>query len=388
MAETLLQVEDLKVYLDTPRGTAKAVDGVSFAVGRGETRAIVGESGCGKSMTALSLLQLVPEPAGYVAGGRVLFEGSDLLDRTWEQMREVRGRDIAMIFQEPMTSLNPTFTVGGQIREAMTIHGTTRREAETRAVELLERVGMREPAATLRQYPHELSGGMRQRVMIAIALANRSKLLIADEPTTALDVTVQAQILALIRELQRETGMAVLLITHDLGIVAEVADTVSVMYAGQVVEDAPTRDLFRDPRHPYTKGLFASLPSRGRRGEDLATLEGTVPEATAWPTACRFAPRCPYRWESCVTIAPKYRPPASDRPVRCHLYDPTVPGRPQDLPLAGKVFDSTHPPVNEAAISVEATVAGTVLPASAVSDLGRPGGEVGKTAAEREDAAP
>ena len=328
----LLSVEDLRVYLDTPRGIARAVDGVSFTVHRGETRAIVGESGCGKSMTALSLLQLVPEPAGYVAGGRIVFQGADLLDRTWEAMREVRGSEIAMIFQEPMTSLNPTWTVGAQLREAMTIHGLSKDEAAARALELLNRVGMREPEATLRQYPHELSGGMRQRVMIAIALANRPKLLIADEPTTALDVTVQAQILALIRELQRETGMAVLLITHDLGIVAEVADRVSVMYAGQIVEEAATRDLFRDPRHPYTQGLFASLPARSRRGEDLATLEGTVPEATAWPAACRFAPRCSHRWDSCTTIAPKYRPSGSDRPVRCHLYDPEIPGS----PAAGK----------------------------------------------------
>ena len=279
-------------------------------------------------MTALSLLQLVPEPAGYIESGRVMFEGSDLLDLTWEQMRGVRGKDIGIIFQEPMTSLNPTFTIGYQIREAMTLHGKTQNQATARAMELLGRIGLEDPAHALRQYPHELSGGMRQRVMIAIALANQPKLLIADEPTTALDVTVQAQILALIRELQAETGMAVLLITHDLGIVAEVADHVSVMYAGQVVEDAPTRDLFKNPLHPYTKGLFASLPARNRRGQDLATLEGTVPDAANWPPACRFAPRCPFRWESCETIKPKLRPPGADRPVRCHLYDPEIPGQP------------------------------------------------------------
>lgn len=328
MSDPLLVVDNLRTYFNTPRGVAKAVDGVSFTVNRGETRAIVGESGCGKSITSLSLLQLVPEPAGFIESGRILFEGRDLLDLTWDKMRTIRGKEIAMIFQEPMTSLNPTFTIGYQLREAMTIHGKEASEGTARALELLGRIGLEDPKQALRQYPHELSGGMRQRVMIAMALANRPKLLIADEPTTALDVTVQAQILALIRELQREEGMAVLLITHDLGIVAEVADDVSVMYAGQVVEDAPTRDLFKNPRHPYTKGLFASLPARNRRGQDLATLEGIVPDPAAWPKACRFAERCAYRWESCDTIAPKAWPPESDRPVRCHLYDPEIPGRP------------------------------------------------------------
>ncbi len=324
----LLQVKNLRTYFNTPRGTAKAVDGVSFTLERGKTLAIVGESGCGKSMTALSILQLVPEPAGYIEDGRILFEGRDLLDLTWEQMRAVRGKDIAMIFQEPMTSLNPVYTIGYQIREAMLIHGKEAGAAQARALDLLRRVGLSDPEQALRQYPHELSGGMRQRVMIAIALANRPKVLIADEPTTALDVTVQAQILALIRELQEETGMSVLLITHDLGIVAEVADDVCVMYAGQVVESAPTRDLFHDPQHPYTKGLFASLPARNRRGQDLATLEGVVPDSTNWPKACRFAPRCPFRWQECDTIPPIPNPPASDRPVRCHLYNPAIPGRP------------------------------------------------------------
>ncbi|MDQ2687578.1 MAG: ABC transporter ATP-binding protein [Armatimonadota bacterium] len=331
----LLAVEDLRVYFDTPRGVVRAVDGVSFHVNRGETRAIVGESGCGKSMTALSLLQLVPEPAGFIDSGRILFEGHDLLDLTWDQMRAVRGKDVGMIFQEPMTSLNPTFTIGWQLREAMTIHGTSAADADAHAVELLERIGLKNAAGAMRQYPHELSGGMRQRVMIAMALANRPKLLIADEPTTALDVTVQAQILALIRELQAETGMAVLLITHDLGIVAEVADQVSVMYAGQIVEEAPTRDLYKNPLHPYTQGLFASLPARNRRGQDLATLEGIVPDAAAWPPACRFAERCPFRWEACETMPPVLRPPSADRPVRCHLYDPRIPGSADRIAVAG-----------------------------------------------------
>ncbi|MBC8141913.1 MAG: ABC transporter ATP-binding protein [Armatimonadetes bacterium] len=353
MSEPLLSVQNLRTYFKTPRGEVKAVDGVSFDIPRGKTLAIVGESGCGKSITSLSLLQLVPEPAGYIAGGKIIFEGKDLLDRTWEQMREVRGKDIAMIFQEPMTSLNPTFTIGYQLTEAMEIHGANAGEARGRAIDLLKRVGLPTPEQTLRQYPHELSGGMRQRVMIAIALANRPKLLIADEPTTALDVTVQAQILSLIREIQEEMGMSVLLITHDLGIVAEVADDVCVMYAGQIVETAPTAELYRDPKHPYTKGLFASLPARNRRGQDLATLEGIVPDPTNWPKACRFAERCAFRWESCETIAPKLHPPDADRPVRCHLYDPEIPGRPnlraaQEAGITGDVTTALKDDTNAA----------------------------------------
>jgi len=329
MADVLLQLEDLKTYFTVDGGPARAVDGVSFSVERGKTLAIVGESGCGKSMTGLSILQLVPEPAGYIDGGKVLFEGKDLLDFTWEQMREIRGKDIAMIFQEPMTSLNPTRVIGWQLVEAMEVHGTAHgAEARKRAMDSLARVGLTGPDIVMRQYPHELSGGMRQRVMIAMALSNRPKLLIADEPTTALDVTVQAQILALIRELQQETGMSVLLITHDLGIVAEVSDSVAVMYAGQVVESASTLDLFKSPMHPYTQGLFASIPSRSRRGQDLLTLEGIVPPATAWPEGCQFEPRCRHAWGTCKAVAPKASPKDADRPVRCHLYDPDIKDRP------------------------------------------------------------
>ena len=319
----LLQVENLRTIIRTRSGVAVPVDGVEFSIEAGQTLAIVGESGCGKSMTALSLLQLVPEPAGLIESGRVLFEGRDLLGLTWEEMRPIRGREIAMIFQEPMTSLNPTLNIGQQITEAMLVHGTADKSAATkRAIESLERVGL--SGALMRQYPHELSGGMRQRVMIAMALVNRPKLLIADEPTTALDVTVQAQILSLIRELQTETGMAVLLITHDLGTVAEVADDVAVMYAGQIVENAPVRELFARGLHPYTQGLFASLPTRSRRGQDLATLEGRVPEATAWPPACRFEQRCHLRFGACSKIAPKFAPADAPHPARCHLYDPTI----------------------------------------------------------------
>ncbi|HEX8464723.1 MAG TPA: ABC transporter ATP-binding protein [Abditibacterium sp.] len=325
----LLQVNDLHTSIRTRNGIARPVDGVSFSIEPGQTLAIVGESGCGKSMTALSLLQLVPEPAGYIESGSVTFEGRDLLGLTWEEMRPLRGRDIAMIFQEPMTSLNPTLTVGQQIVEAMTVHATAHgKEAHRRAIDALQRVGLKDSA--MRQYPHELSGGMRQRVMIAMALVNGPKLLIADEPTTALDVTVQAQILALIRQLQRETGMSVLLITHDLGTVAEVADQVAVMYAGQIVENSPVHEMFARPLHPYTQGLFASLPARSRRGHDLATLEGRVPESTAWPLACRFEGRCPHRFGSCSQIAPKFQPTEAPHPSRCHLYDPEI-----DRPMRG-----------------------------------------------------
>jgi oligopeptide/dipeptide ABC transporter ATP-binding protein len=320
MTAPVLEVLDLRTYLKTPRGTAWAVDGISFALEAGKTRAIVGESGCGKSMAALSILQLLPEPAGFVDSGRVLLEGKDLLDLTWNEMRAHRGRDLAMIFQEPMTSLNPVFTIGNQVAEAVIAHGGSRSEGHKRALELLERVGIEDPARVHRQYPHELSGGMRQRAMIAIALANRPKVLIADEPTTALDVTVQAQILSLIREIQREMGMAVLLITHDLGVVAEMADDVSVMYAGQVVESAPVRAIFHDPQHPYTRDLLESLPSRQSRGKDLAVIEGAVPAATDWPKGCRYASRCRFRVDACEAAPPPVMP-RGDAAVRCIRLD-------------------------------------------------------------------
>jgi len=329
VSEPLLRVENLRTYFDTPYGTAKAVDGVNFSVDTGKTLAIVGESGCGKSMTALSIMQLIPEPAGYVDSGRILFEGNDLLDRTWNEMREVRGKDISMIFQEPMTSLNAVYPIGWQLCESMDLHGTASgNAAHARGEELLRLVGMPDPSQHMKQYPHELSGGMRQRVMIALALANDPKLLIADEPTTALDVTIQAQILDLLGDLQRRLGMAILLITHDLGVVARVADDVAVMYAGQVVESASARDLFADPQHPYTQGLFASLPTRARRGQDLVSLEGIVPQATSWPAACRFEKRCRYSFDACTRVDPQERPEGTDRPCRCHLYDPAISTRP------------------------------------------------------------
>ncbi len=324
MAQPLLDVRDLHTFLSSPRGVARAVDGVSFTIDPGQIRAIVGESGCGKSMTALSIMQLLPEPAGTIDSGQILFNGKDLLDLTWSQMRDVRGNDIAMIFQEPMTSLNPVYTIGNQVRESAEVHGKSKKEAQELAADLLNRVGIENPAATLRQYPHELSGGMRQRVMISIALANRPKLLVADEPTTALDVTVQAQILRLMRDMQKEFGMAILLITHDLGVVAEMADVVSVMYAGQVVEESPVRDLFHDPKHPYTRDLLASLPSREARGKALRVIGGTVPPSTAWPVGCRYANRC----EFCDKVPYETPPPNNDLGdgvhVRCHLFDKEI----------------------------------------------------------------
>jgi peptide/nickel transport system ATP-binding protein len=298
--DPVLEVRNLRTYLETIRGRAWPVDGVSFDLHPGKIRAIVGESGSGKSITALSIMQLLPEPAGFIDSGQILLEGKDLLDLTWNEMRQHRGHDLAMIFQEPMTSLNPVFTIGNQVAESVVAHGGTWEQGKKRALELLERVGMERPELVLRQYPHELSGGMRQRVMIAIALANRPKVLIADEPTTALDVTVQAQILSLMREIQKEMGMAILLITHDLGVVAEMADDVSVMYAGKIVEDAPVRDLFRCPQHPYTIDLLESLPARQHRGQDLAVIEGNVPAATAWPAGCRYANRCQYCIPACT----------------------------------------------------------------------------------------
>jgi oligopeptide/dipeptide ABC transporter ATP-binding protein len=333
VSDPLLIVENLRTYFRTPRGIVRAVDGVTFQIDAGETLAIVGESGCGKSMTALSLLQLVPEPAGYIAGGRILYRGQDLLDLTWEDMRELRGREMGMIFQEPMTSLNPVYPIADQLVEAVTVHGGSSAEGLARARELLERVRLDDPSRVLRAYPHELSGGMRQRVMIAMALMNRPALLIADEPTTALDVTVQAQILGLLVELQREMGMAMLLISHDLGIVAELADHVAVMYAGEIVENAPADELYHNPKHPYTKGLFASLPSRQQRGKDLVTLEGTVPDPANWPPGCRFQPRCPCRFEPCPTVHPVLGTVEANQQARCLLYEESWPaGTPARIP--------------------------------------------------------
>ena len=318
MSGVILRVEDLRTHFTTDDGLVRAVDGVSFEVRAGETLALVGESGSGKSVTALSILRLLPEPAGKVVGGRVIFQGRDLLALPPAAMRRVRGREISMVFQEPMSSLNPVFTCGEQIVEVLVLHERmARREARARAVELLEWVGISAPEQRAAEYPHQLSGGMRQRVMIAMALACRPALLIADEPTTALDVTVQAQILELLQRLQDELGMAVLLITHDLGVVAETADRVAVLYAGQVVESCDAAAAFRQTRHPYTAGLLASLPRLGTRGRRLRVIPGQVPDAAHFPPACRFHPRCPAAEERCRTFDPPLYALEGDHASRC-----------------------------------------------------------------------
>ena len=296
----LLEVRGLRTHFAVEGGEFRAVDGVSFALRSGRTLGIVGESGCGKSVTSLSIMGLVPQPPGRIAGGEILFEGRDLLKLEGDAIRDLRGNEIAMIFQEPMTSLNPAFTIGDQIEEAVIRHrGLDRKAARARALEMLRRVRIPAPEQRLDDYPHKLSGGMRQRAMIAMALACDPKLLIADEPTTALDVTIQAQILDLLRALRDETGAAIILITHDLGVIAELAQDVLVMYAGAVVERAPVETLFAEPQHPYTVGLLGSIPKLHERQDRLATIEGMVPNPLEMPQGCRFHPRCPFAVEIC-----------------------------------------------------------------------------------------
>jgi peptide/nickel transport system ATP-binding protein len=296
----LLEVRGLTTSFATDAGAFNAVDGVGFTLEPGRTLGLVGESGCGKSVTALSIMGLVASPPGKIAGGEILFEGADLLRLSAREMREIRGDRISMIFQEPMTSLNPAFTIGDQIVEGILRHRPIGRAAARRqAIEMLERVRMPSPEQRFDDHPHRLSGGMRQRAMIAMALACKPKLLIADEPTTALDVTIQAQILELMRMLREETGTAIILITHDLGVIAELAHDVAVMYSGRIVEKAPVAELFREPQHPYTIGLLGSIPKLHLEQERLPAIEGQVPNPLAVPTGCRFAPRCPFATEKC-----------------------------------------------------------------------------------------
>ena len=322
MTTPLLELENLRTYFYTDNGVARAVDGVSFGVGVGETVGVVGESGCGKSVTALSILRLVRPPGRIEAGSAMRFEGRDLLTLDERSMQQVRGNRIAMVFQEPMTALNPVFTIGDQIGEVARIHaGMSKREAWAKAIEMLKLVGIPAPEQRADEYPHQLSGGMRQRVVIAMALVMNPALVIADEPTTALDVTIQAQILELLADLTKRLGTSVLLITHDLGVVAENCSRVIVMYAGEVVEEASTIDLFARAHHPYTEGLLGAMPRVGGGQERLATIPGTVPPPTSWPDGCRFRDRCPYSWERCEAEHPPLYQIGGGHTSRCHLAD-------------------------------------------------------------------
>jgi len=341
--QAALRIRNLKTWFETELGQAHAVDGVSLDIPAGKTIALVGESGCGKSVTALSIMRLIPQPPGRYVDGEILLDGKDLLKLSEKQMRGLRGNEISMIFQEPMTSLNPVFRVGNQIGAAIRVHKkVSKKEARDQTIELLKKVGIPSPEDRVDDYPHQMSGGMRQRVMIAMALACGPRLLIADEPTTALDVTIQAQILELLRGLQAETGMAMLLITHNLGIVAETAEDVAIMYAGKIVEQAPVRELFNAPKHPYTIGLFESLPSVHLNRDRLHTIKGNVPAATNFPSGCRFHPRCPYVMDVCPEREPPLESIRAGHHAACWLHDTEVmrkQGRPVGIP------DKTGEPV-------------------------------------------
>lgn len=320
MPEKLLEVKNLRTSFFIGDNVFPAVDDVSFYIDNGETLGLVGESGCGKSITCLSLLRLVPDPPGKIISGEILFRGRDLLQMNDKELRGIRGNNIAMVFQEPMTSLNPVMTIGRQLQEVFILHqGAGKKEAREKAVEVLRLVGIALPEKRIKEYPHQLSGGMRQRVMIAMALAGRPALLLADEPTTALDVTIQAQILELIKELKASLGMAMLIITHFLGVIAETADRVAVMYAGQIVEEANVHDLFAGPFHPYTRGLMLAMPViSGRKGQ-LHVIPGSVPRLSEYPQGCRFYPRCEHGRDICRQQAPGLRPIGSGHAVRCWL---------------------------------------------------------------------
>lgn len=319
---SLLEVKDLKTYFYTDSGVAKAVDGVTFSLDKGKTLGIVGESGCGKSVTSLSIMRLVDPATGRNEGGSIVFDGQDLLTLPEKEMRKLRGNRISMIFQEPMTSLNPVFTIGDQISESLKLHkGLDKKAARDRAIGLLELVGIPEAGKRVDEYPHQLSGGMRQRVMIAMALSGDPELLIADEPTTALDVTIQAQILQLLKDLQEKLHMSIIIITHDLGVIAEMADEVAVMYAGDIVEKAPTRALFDDPKHPYTIGLMNSIPDINDHVSRLRTLEGLVPSLYDMPSGCRFAPRCQFCCPECEAHRINLTTLPDGRQVRCRRFE-------------------------------------------------------------------
>ena len=328
VGDVLLDVRDLRTHFHVMDGTVKAVDGVSFSIRRGGRLALVGESGCGKSVTALSIMRLIDVPPGKFAGGEILFEGHDILKMNDHQIQKLRGGEIAMIFQEPMTSLNPVMSVGDQIMESVLLHQKVdRKGAREITLQALKDVGVADPSRRAKQYPHELSGGMRQRIMIAMALSCNPKLIIADEPTTALDVTIQRQILELIKAIQARSGAALLLITHDLGVVAETVDDVAVMYAGRVVETGTVDEVLLHPKMPYTRGLLESIPSQAKRGQRLSAIKGSVPNPFRMPPGCKFEPRCPYAWETCTESEPELIQLGEDRTARCWLHDPRFPAR-------------------------------------------------------------
>ncbi len=321
MSEKLLEVRNLRTVFHTEEGEMPAVDGVSFRLDSGEVLAIVGESGCGKSVTSLSILKLIPSP-GEIVAGEILYKGEDLLKKNTKEMNQIRGEEISMIFQEPMTSLNPVFPIGHQIMESLIYHGEKdKAKAKARAIEMLRLVGFSTPEKAISYFPSQLSGGMRQRVMIAMALTCEPQILIADEPTTALDVTIQAQILRLLKELKEKTGAAIIMITHDLGIVAQIAHNVMVMYAGEAVEYAPVRELYKNPLHPYTKGLLQSIPKINEDHDTLYNIPGMVPGPKDYPKGCRFCPRCEYAGERCEREKPPYVKRADGHRVRCWLYE-------------------------------------------------------------------
>jgi len=322
MAELLLNVKDLKTYFYTDDGIVKAVDGVDFTLKKGETLGMVGESGCGKSVTALSILQLIATPPGKIIGGEILFKGKNLLKNNPDEMRKIRGNDISMIFQEPMTSLNPVYTIGHQISEAIVLHQNLNKDKSVKkTIEMLKLVGIPNPEKRIHEYPHELSGGQRQRVMIAMALSCNPDLLIADEPTTALDVTIQAQILELMKKLKKDIGMAVLMITHDLGVIAEVSDNVVVVYAGKAVEYTTSLNTFQNPKHPYTLALMKSIPQlTDKPGKKLEVIEGSIPDPLALPSGCKFHPRCRFASEICTKEEPELKNIGDNHLVRCWMY--------------------------------------------------------------------
>ncbi|PYZ92381.1 peptide ABC transporter ATP-binding protein [Salipaludibacillus keqinensis] len=326
MSGTLLEINDLAVSFSTQGGEVQAVRGVSFAVGPGETVAIVGESGCGKSVTAQSIMRLIPEPPGRIKHGSIHLHGKDLASLTEKQMRNVRGKQIGMIFQDPMTSLNPTLTVGDQLTEGILTHEKmSQREANKEAIELLHLVGIANPDERLKQYPHQFSGGMRQRLMIAMALMCKPELLIADEPTTALDVTIQAQIIDLFKEIQEKTGVAIIIITHDLGVVAQIADRINVMYAGEIVEYGTVKEIFYQPEHPYTRGLLTSVPRLdGDRSQPLIPIVGTPPDLFAPPVGCAFTSRCKYAMKVCQAHDPEVTELSEQHYTKCWLQDDRV----------------------------------------------------------------